>query len=97
MKLLQSKQCDTGTKQPQINGEQDSPEINPLAYGQLIGNKGKNGEKTVSSVSGAWKIGQLLVKETVTFFNTINKTKNGLNVRLDSIKLLEENIEHSLT
>ena len=42
----------------------ESSEINPLAYGQLICNKeGKNGEKTVSSVSGAWKIGQLLVKE----------------------------------
>ena len=77
----------------------ESPEINPLANGRLICNKGrKNGENLASSVSGAWKIGQLLIKErNYNISNTISKTKNGSNVRLDSIKLLEENIEHSLT
>ena len=42
------------------------PRINPHINGQLIYDKGiriHNGEKTVSSVSGAGKTGQLHVKE----------------------------------
>ena len=44
----------------------ESPEINPCTYGQLICDKEAriyNGEKTVSSISGAGKTGQLHVKE----------------------------------
>ena len=42
------------------------PEINPRTYGQLSMTKEAkiyNGEKTVSSISGAGKTGQLHVKE----------------------------------
>ena len=47
--------------------EQDrKPEINPCTYGYLIFDKGGkkyNGAKTTSSINGAWKTGQLYIKE----------------------------------
>ena len=46
--------------------EQDSPEINPRAYGTLFLTKEAriyNGEKTICLTSGAGKTGQPLVKE----------------------------------
>ena len=56
--------------------------------------------KTVSSTNGAGKTGQPHVKDEIrSFLNSTHKNKlkmdKGLNVRQDSIKLLEENIEHS--
>ena len=48
----------------------ESPKINPDTYNQLIYDKEctveagvYSGEKTVSSITGAWKTGQLHIKE----------------------------------
>ena len=61
-----------------------------------------NGGKTVSSINGAGKTGQLLAKksEIRTFFDIIHKNNlkwiKDLNMRRDTLKFIEENTGRTL-
>ena len=83
----------------------ESPERNPHTYGHLVTlflikeARIYNGEKIVSSISGAGKSGQLATCKRMklghylTPYTKINsKWVKDLNVKPDTVKLLEENI-----
>ena len=81
------------------------PEIDPLTYGHLIFDKESriyNGEKTISLANGCWQnssttFKRMKLEHFLTPYTKINsKWIKDLNVRPETIKLLEENRQNTL-
>ena len=99
-----SKQYDISTKTKKIDqwNRIESPEINPCTFGHLIYNKEARIYGGVFSIISAGKTEQLHINWmklecSLTPYTKINsKWIKYLNIRLNSIKLLEENISRIL-
>ena len=81
---------------------EQSTEMNPCLYHQLIFNKEPrihNGKRIVFSTDHAGKTGYSHVKErncTLILHETQRSTQNGSNVRPETVKLFEENTRRKL-